>query len=268
MKWGVRRYQNKDGSLTDAGRRRYDDSDSKSSNKSRKIGLSSSQKRAIAIGSAAVIAAVAVYGAYKVGALDKFKTSGQNFVNDFLGDTMGQSVKLGSIDPVSGFKLKNKVTSIAEDLKNVNPGKSNINCRACSVATFLRTAKGLDVSARSDISGGDFQEAINNCFKNAKVTEMNSPTKDRIINFISKHFQDGSSGAMATEFNLPTGAKFQHAFNWMVQNGKVKFLDGQIGSEDISKYLDYINEEGFAEIVKLNDLDLNLDSIREFIQDR
>jgi len=34
MKWGVRRYQNKDGSLTNAGKKRYSDSDSQNSQRS------------------------------------------------------------------------------------------------------------------------------------------------------------------------------------------------------------------------------------------
>lgn len=275
MKWGVRRYQNKDGSLTSAGRKRYSDGESsKSSSKKQEkskggLKLTSEQKKAIAIGSAVAIAAVATYGAYKLGAFDNAKDRGMYFVNKVLGQ--GASTKVTgrvSVDPVSGFKLKDRATSIAEDLRNVNPGKSNTNCRACSVATVLRTVKGLDVSAKSDVSGGYFADAINKCFKGAKVTEMNSPNKDRIINYISKRFQEGSSGAMATQFNLPTGVKFQHAFNWAVQNGKVNFLDGQTGSEDISRYLDFIDENGFAEIVRLDNLDLNLDTIREFIDDR
>ena len=36
QKWGVRRFQNKDGSLTPAGERRYDDSDGVKRNKSQK----------------------------------------------------------------------------------------------------------------------------------------------------------------------------------------------------------------------------------------
>ena len=53
MKWGIRRYQNSDGSLTAAGKKRYDVSDRKSGeNSSGKKRLSTSQKVAIGVGTA------------------------------------------------------------------------------------------------------------------------------------------------------------------------------------------------------------------------
>lgn len=62
QKWGVRRFQNKDGSLTTKGKKRYDDSEGES-NISGKKGLSKKQKVAIGVG----IAAVAAVGAYAAG---------------------------------------------------------------------------------------------------------------------------------------------------------------------------------------------------------
>lgn len=96
---------------------------------------------------------------------------------------------------------------------------------------------------------------------------MNSPNKDRVVNFIQKRFEDGSYGAMAAQFNLPTG-KFQHAFNWAVKNGKVSFMDGQKGLEDFSKYLDFLSPDGLAEIVRLDNLEINLEGINEFVKSR
>ena len=57
MKWGVRRYQNKDGSLTSAGRKRQSDSSEEKKN------MSSSTKKKIAVAtvSTATIAAAAYY---------------------------------------------------------------------------------------------------------------------------------------------------------------------------------------------------------------
>lgn len=57
QKWGVRRYQNKDGTLTPEGQKRYSDG----SNKSSKI------KTALKIGAAVVVTGLAAYGAYKYG---------------------------------------------------------------------------------------------------------------------------------------------------------------------------------------------------------
>ena len=262
MKWGIRRYQRKDGALTSAGKRRYsDDSNSEQdSSKTEKRGLqlTSSQKKAITIGSAVAVAALATYGSYKLGAFDKFQKSGMDAVGKMLKD---------SVDPTTGFKLKSNTASILEDLKAVNPSGSNTNCRACSIATILRQ-RGLDVKARGDVPGGDFSEAISKAFKGAKVTEMSSPSKERIVNFITKRFGEDSSGAMATQFKYANGVKFQHAFNWAVKDGKVTFMDGQKGLDDISRFLDLIDKDGLAEIARLDNLDINLDGIRDFIEDR
>lgn len=64
MKWGIRRYQNKDGSLTQAGKKRYDstnkeDSNDKTDNTNKKK-LSTKQK--VAIGAAAAAVTLAVIG--------------------------------------------------------------------------------------------------------------------------------------------------------------------------------------------------------------
>lgn len=57
MRWGIRRYQKKDGSLTPAGKKRYDSDKSDSESNDGKFHLTSNQKKAIAIG-AGVAAAV------------------------------------------------------------------------------------------------------------------------------------------------------------------------------------------------------------------
>lgn len=259
MRWGVRRFQKKDGSLTPAGKERYadDSQDTEKDEKSSGFKLTEKQKKAIKIGAAVTAALLVTYGAYKLGAFDKFKSKGMNTVGEMEKDLF---------DPVTNFKLKKKPSSVLDDLKSVNPSGSRTNCRACSIATILRQ-RGLDVKAKGDVSGGYFSDAIKKSFKDAKVFDMNSPNKERVVNFITRRFGEGSSGAMGAEFDLPTG-KFQHAFNWAVKDGKVLFFDGQSGLTDFSSYLDRISPNGLAEIVRLDDLDINLDGIKEFVEDR
>lgn len=62
MKWGVRRYQNGDGSYTEAGKKRYSKKEKTTRGKKK---LSTGQKVAIA-GGVMVGAALAVYGGYKL----------------------------------------------------------------------------------------------------------------------------------------------------------------------------------------------------------
>lgn len=77
QRWGVRRFQNKDGSLKPAGEKRYYEDaksarkDSKTTSSStetetKKKGLSDKQKKALKIGAAAVGTALAAYGGYKL----------------------------------------------------------------------------------------------------------------------------------------------------------------------------------------------------------
>lgn len=63
MKWGVRRYQNKNGALTSQGKKRYSEDDG---SETKKRGLTDRQKKAIKVGVAVVGAAVVAYGAYKI----------------------------------------------------------------------------------------------------------------------------------------------------------------------------------------------------------
>ena len=65
QKWGVRRFQNPDGTLTDAGRKRYgyDEQSGSSDGKGRK-GLSSGQKKALKVGAAVTAAALVSIGGY------------------------------------------------------------------------------------------------------------------------------------------------------------------------------------------------------------
>ena len=71
MKWGVRRFQNKDGSLKPAGRKRYvttaqnaNNADKENPETERK-GLSDKQKKALKVGAAVAGTALAAYGAYR-----------------------------------------------------------------------------------------------------------------------------------------------------------------------------------------------------------
>lgn len=62
MHWGVRRYQNQDGSYTSKGRGRYDNTGESSKKSSRKSKL----KKAAKIGAGAAAAGLAAYGAYRL----------------------------------------------------------------------------------------------------------------------------------------------------------------------------------------------------------
>ena len=90
MKWGVRRYQNQDGTLTTEGRKRYTDdaSTGEEKEKSRKVsGMSPRQKRVLKVGAAVAVAALATYGGYRLAQseeLKSFAATGKQKITDFL----------------------------------------------------------------------------------------------------------------------------------------------------------------------------------------
>lgn len=80
QKWGIRRYQNEDGSLTPAGKKHYGDGEEKSSSRKR-----SSASKKIAIGAAVIGgSALAAYGGYKLSETLKKKSAYKNLVQAML----------------------------------------------------------------------------------------------------------------------------------------------------------------------------------------
>lgn len=101
QKWGVRRFENKNGTLTPAGRKRYDTDEngdykkvskspapksSSSEGEPKKKGLSDKQKKLIIAGAAVAGTALAVYGGYKLYQLNQQKS-----------DKLGSQKKLESV---------------------------------------------------------------------------------------------------------------------------------------------------------------------------
>lgn len=109
MKWGVRRFQKKDGGLTSVGRNRYsDDSASEGSNK--KQSSTQEQKKArmkkvVKIGAAVAGTALAAYGAYKISnvvkdkAYNKLMDEGRGVVERNMA-----RYKQNSIDNIRSYK--------------------------------------------------------------------------------------------------------------------------------------------------------------------
>ena len=239
-----------------------------------KHGLTDKQKKMIAIGAAAAVTALAAYGTYRLaksGKLDPLIEKGKKLTEDILG-RVGSLKSVSGLDSdpaqkaLGGFKSLGHKETIREAVTKVNPSGAQTNCRACSIASVLRM-RGMDVEALGSVQGGSLREAIEESFKNAKVAEMYSPSKERITNYILKRCGEGSSGVMSARYNR-RGRAFEHAVSWVVKDGIVSFFDGQSGDADCSFYLNDLSNDGSAEIARLDNLELNLDGIRKYITGR
>lgn len=219
--------------------------------KSQKEDSSDKRKKYLKMGVAAVATGLAVYGGYKLyksGNFDKIISKGTSVL------------KTEGIDsPLNSKK------SISKVIKDINPSKSRTNCRACAMASVFRL-RGFNVDAM-DVSGGKFSDAIESCFKGAKVSEMYNPSKEKVISYMSKKYKEGDYGAIAGTFKTVSGP-MSHAFNWIVKDGSVKFFDGQQSSNDCARYIDLLISNKSVEIAKLNDAEINIKNMYKFVKKR
>lgn len=92
QKWGIRRYQNPDGTWTNAGKKRYGDSDADSVRSERKISSGTSKKVAIGVATGAAIVAGTVltaylvkkYGAKNISDIGEKASTGKEIFQDIL----------------------------------------------------------------------------------------------------------------------------------------------------------------------------------------
>lgn len=276
MKWGIRKKYKPHPRKPAKKQDEVDDSKSK-------LKLTDKQKKAIKIGAAVAATALVAYGGYKLyqnreGIVNnlyamnmkrKMGKSNMDFINSDTNkyiNTGKQAVKGMDFDSVTCLKKAvTKFDNISHAIKGGNPTGSNTNCRACAINAVLRLT-GHDTVAL-DIPGGSFSEAINKCFKGAKITEMYNPTKEKITNNILRKYQDGDIGAIQSTF-VRKGREMGHAYNWKIENGMVKFFDSQKELDNFSEYLNFLSPNKMTEIVKLSGLEINSDGIKEFVKNR
>lgn len=272
MRWGVRRFRRKDGSLTPAGRKRYsedsldDDIDSGEVDKSaRKRGLTDKQKKALKIGVAVAGTALAAYGTYKV-------------VQLYRGDG-------AKIDPATGFRLIDKPTSDAENLRAINPGRisvlsksknmeiihgSSTNCMLCTTAYEFRK-RGLDVHAGLEKTGRGYfpDELFPKIFKDYPgMTKIaNKGTAQDVLSEIesfAKTQGPNSRGNIVCWWKAGGG----HSMIWENIDGKIVFKDGQTNQvyDDFGKtILSRIHSSKPVEILRTDNLTIDANSAKKYL---
>ena len=295
MKWGVRRFQDKNGRLTAAGKKRYTDEKNE-----KKRGLSDKQKKAIKIGAAVAVSALATYGTYRLaksGKLDKYIDVGKNKVNELLGKKVGnsefgkqkindlmrqQTAQKVAAQTVGGIKKLSRPENLSETLKNVNPNLGNDtyrnNCSACGIASFLRS-KGFDVTAKG--TGGKQQilgGVIEECFKGAKVIDGSAVkfgrSRQDAAEMLCNKFGDNASGVVSVQWKKEftnNGKGGGHIFNWDIKDGVVKFFDGQSNRDDetVSKiYWKMINPNDSLTIARLDNAEIDFNAIKKYVENR
>ena len=105
QRWGVRRYQNANGTLTDAGKKRYGDSDGDSNMESNKTPSGTKRKVAVGVATGAAIVAGTVltayfvkkYGAKNISDIGDTASAGKEILQDILKTTSVSTTPVSQI---------------------------------------------------------------------------------------------------------------------------------------------------------------------------
>lgn len=220
MKWGVRRYQDKNGRLTAEGKEHYGKSESGKKTRSEEEVGSLLATYATALGVAAAIDIVATGVAY-----------GITTVADKVYSKRAESLYEGNKKDIS----KDTVKTINKGFPL--PGHTQ-NCPNCALALELNKRGEKYVANKGK---GLLPEEIMTTFKDSKNYAFTSPQwaeKSKLLNkkgdkisfettFNQAKFKPGSHGYIMGYYEGGGG----HILNWTVtKNGEVRFEDGQCGS--------------------------------------
>ena len=279
QKWGVRRFQRKDGTRTPAGRERYSsDSETRANADSseKKRGLTDKQKKILKTGAIVAGTALAAYGAYKL-----------------YGAYTGRGM---DIDPDTGFRLLKKPESTTDCLNAINPGKirilsstknteiisgSSTNCMLCTTAHELRQ-RGYDVHAGFDTSGRGYLPEIffPRIFKNAPETTKIFQDEGDILSGKVYSAADKFSRLTDSLKDVPNGARGNlcvwyksgigggHSMIWEKVDGKLRFMDGQTGeiyNDLANQVLKHTHDLKPIEVLRTDNLEIKPQAIRPFV---
>ena len=302
MRWGVRRYQKKDGSLTSAGKKHYNDGKSgkneidnkkhrntrktsttdTTDNESEKKGLTDKQKRAIKIGAAAVGTALVAYGGYKL-----YKKYGTDIYS------IGKGVDV-QLDSKTGLQLQSNPTrDIRTNMKAVNPNFSKgpgyqMNCGNCGIA-FEARMRGYDVEAlrnpngmKTSQLGQFFKNMSSDTFKEVDVDVLNL-SKDTVTR--GKQVEDAITKSILSQCKTDNEARGMlffpgdfgsHWISWVKNGDSVEFVNSQdpkitdkvLREQIFPRYIYHRNNADAAmQSVRLDNLEFNGDTIRNVIGD-
>lgn len=232
MKWGVRRYQNKDGSLTPKGKKRYSDKSNNNSSSANKLINNMKNKKVSSLSSAGSGEEIAIYAVtlaaylgtlYGLGkyATHKDRKRAKNELEEYYNNREIKDFK-------SAPKLRRK-ESPADSMKKTNPGYptepgSTMNCTFCTTAMAMRE-KGYDVIANKTPKGFYTDDLFVKAF-NAKEIKPKKNNRESLMKELSSN-GEGSYGNLTVYWKLGGG----HSIFWKNDNGKVRIYDGQSGEE-------------------------------------
>ncbi len=253
QKWGVRRFQNKDGSLTQAGKNRRKkeggtESDLVAKGKSfverysnqkvSKMGKASGAGEELAIQAIAYTTAIAtMYGISKLS---------EHFSRKAKMKELDEYNKTKDIKSFADAPRLSQKMSAKDSIKVTNPDYpsdgTTMNCTFCTTAMALRE-KGYDVRARKVKGDGFYADDLFKASFNSPEIKMSRRSKpDDVLKTLASN-GNGAYGNLTVMWNLGGG----HSVFWKNENGRTRIYDGQSGEEITSSasatknFMSYVN---------------------------
>jgi hypothetical protein len=298
QKWGVRRFQNPDGTWTDAGRKRYGSGSSKEKNKFANKGVIGAAKDKYEfhidendnkIAKNTFLAAVA---GFTIGTILLVTTG-------YGGSVMYESGKMlaglstsklkesfakkryenSETDPKTGFKLKSEETTPKSDVKKVNPGYYNFNnntknnCVLCSTAYEMRR-RGYEMTAPPASSGWnknpkffkgekhkDFYDSTG--WSKVKITDDNiNEYRSKLSGWITEETTKQGNGARG-ELHIVWSTGNGHSVAYEIANNELMIYDAQTGEtyKGFNKFKDVVNNVSYA---RRDNLEFNTEELKRY----
>ena len=232
QRWGVRRYQDKDGKLTAEGREHYGYSERKPSEKQASVDVNGPQGMdpvtAYYVAEAASVAAF-VLGASLYSKIKRYKNhenwkkQNDDISEDYLSD-------ISDIREFSSDSKPRKTEgnhSQADDMEAVNPtygqnikGNTN-NCVLCS-ATYDLRRRGYDVTAKLCSTGMYTDKVVKEMYGIKKLDDIGGNNWTTVYKNCEKKYPEGSRGLISV--NSIFGG---HAMAFEIKGGKMEIIDAQ-----------------------------------------
>lgn len=231
MKWGVRRYQKKDGTRIKGGKERQQ-TDTKTSSEKAKSLVESQGRRTVASCKAganeeaiayAISIAATLGTMYGLAKLTEHRNR-KNKIKELEESNNDKEIKSFKDAP----RLSKKMAP-SESMKVTNPDfpaqGTTMNCTFCTTAMALRE-KGYNVKAAKSDDGWYTDDLFNKTFNSPEIKMKKQKTGQDVLDTLASNGK-GSYGNLTVSWKLG-GA---HSVFWKNDNGETHIYDGQSGTE-------------------------------------
>jgi hypothetical protein len=303
QKWGVRRFQDKNGRLTAEGKKRKhvfeDHSESNMQDRDAYVtmavtgALGTAATVGMAMTTGLISPQLAGYSALGLTIGTVGVTAGS--INDAIANHKEKKFKnereKNPIDKKTGFHKKTREMTADEDMERVNPAFKNWdrntknNCTLCTMAYELRR-RGYDVQARKATKGYDANDLVRDWYKDSKpkITEGSLSDQDLFdavlrgrAPTIKKENQDRMiQDTLSTVKKQKDGARGQlaviwdqsmsgHSMAYAVENGEMTIYDTQANEKYVGdkECEKYLRKTSQIYVTRLDNCQINTKYIKE-----